>query len=202
GLTDLASNFFPYSIIIPVKLGSFEVNKSGSNAVLNWITHMESNSSHFEVERSTDGVNFISAGTVKAAGSSNDIRTYRFVDPVAGFSSIIYYRLRTVDMDATSSISKIVVLKLEKNKQDIKVRIYPNPFTNDLKLQIFSGKETAATVRISNALGQPVVDRKINLQSGENTIALSAELSSLDKGIYSIQIITQDHRFTEKIIKQ
>lgn len=202
GLQDLASNFFPTTIITPVKLGKFEVVKSGNNALLNWTTLTETNSSHFVIERSTDGVNFSVVGTVQAAGTTTDMRSYQFVDPITSLgSNIVYYRLRTVDLDAKADISKIVALRLN-GKAVIGFKVFPNPFTNDLKIQISSPKEATVTVRINNAMGQPVVSRTVTLQSGENIIVLSSELASLNKGMYVMEIITVDGKQTEKIIKR
>ncbi len=200
GLQDLASNFFPTTIITPVKLGTFEVSKSGNDALLRWTTLTETNSDHFEIERSIDGINFTAVGTKQAAGTTVDARSYQYADPIAG-ASIIYYRLRTVDLDARSSLSKIVVLRLN-GAAVTGFKVYPNPFTSDLKIQINSEKETTASLRINNALGQPVINRKITLQTGENIVVLSAELATLNKGMYVMEIITDDAKMTEKIMKR
>ncbi|HEV7781493.1 MAG TPA: T9SS type A sorting domain-containing protein [Chitinophagaceae bacterium] len=201
GLQDLASNFFPTTIITPVKMGKFEVTKSGNNAVLSWTTLTETNSDHFEIERSFDGINFSVAGSVTAAGLSSDSRSYQFVDPITTSSKIIYYRLKTVEVDAREALSKIVALRLNGGIAET-FSVYPNPFTSDLKVQINSEKEATVTVRISNALGQPVVSRKVVLQSGENIVVLTSELATLNKGMYVLEIISEDGKQTEKIIKR
>lgn len=201
GLQDLGSNFFPTTIITPVKLGSFEVMKSGNNAVLNWTTLTETNSDRFEIERSFDGINFSVVGAVQAAGNSNDLRSYQFVDPITTGAKIIYYRLKTVDIDAKSSLSKIVALRLN-GASVTGFNVYPNPFTSDLKMQIVSEKETVVTLRISNALGQPVVNRKVTLQTGENIVVLSTELAALNRGMYVLEVISEEGKQALKIIKR
>lgn len=201
GLQDLATNFFPTTIITPVKLGAFDVVKAGNNALLNWTTLTESNSDHFEIERSIDGINFSVVGTVAAAGNSTNARSYQFLDPINTTSKIIYYRLRTVDVDAKASMSKIVALRLSGALVS-NFRTYPNPFTSDLKVQITSEKEADVTVRFSNALGQPVANRKLTLQPGENILVFTTELAGLQKGIYIMEVISAEDKQTQKIIKQ
>jgi hypothetical protein len=201
GLQDLGSNFFPTTIITPVKLGSFEVMKSGNNAVLNWTTLTETNSDRFEIERSFDGINFSVVGAVQAAGNSNDLRSYQFVDPITTGAKIIYYRLKTVDIDAKSSLSKIVALRLN-GASVTGFNVYPNPFTSDLKMQIVSEKETVVTLRISNALGQPVVNRNVTLQTGENIVVLATELAALNRGMYVLEVISEEGKQALKIIKR
>ncbi len=201
GLTDLATNFFPFTIVTPVKLTTFTVTKQGSNAILNWTTASEINSDHFEIERSYDGVNFVSVGTKLAAGNSSTDIHYSFIDPISISSGIIYYRIKTVDFDDTESLSKIVALRL--NGGIVKnFTVYPNPFSSDLKIEMESAKDAAITVRISNALGQAVVSRNMLLQKGNNVIVLSAELAALKAGMYVVEIIDEDGRQAQKIIKR
>jgi len=201
GLQDLASNVFPTTIITPVKLGTFTVTKQGTNSVLNWTTLTEANSDHFEIERSYDGINFTVIGTKQAAGTSNSEIAYQYTDAINTASKIIYYRLKTVDADAKSSMSKIVALRLGGTViKDFTV--YPNPFTSDLKVQVSSDKQTDITIRISNAAGQQVVNRKVMVQTGENVIVLSSELSTLQSGIYMMEVITEEGKKTQKIIKR
>jgi hypothetical protein len=201
GLQDLASNVFPNTTLLPVKLGAFTVSRQGNNAMLNWTTVSEINADHFEIERSYDGINFTNAGIKQASGNSASAINYQFADPITISSGNIYYRLNTLDIDGKSSYSKIVVLRLSggivKN-----VTVYPNPFTNNLKLEINSDKETEITIRISNALGQPVINRNVILQKGVNVVVLSSELQNLKPGMHLMEIISEDGKVTQKIIKR
>src|SRR6185503_19014528 len=103
--------------------------------------------------------------------NSADAVNYQYADPISISTGNIYYRLKTLDIDGKSSVSKIVVLRLSgglvKN-----FTVYPNPFTDNLKIQINSEKETYVTMRISNAAGQLVVNRSILLQKGDNIVVL------------------------------
>lgn len=201
GLQDLASNVFPNTIITPVKMGSFDVTRQGTNAVLNWTTVSEINSDHFEIERSTDGVNFIQVGTKQAAGISNNVRSYQFIDPIAANADILYYRIRTVDIDGKSGLSKIVTLRI--NGGLVKsMTIYPNPFSSNLKVELNADKDANITLRISNALGQAIVNRTMQIQKGNNVIVLSSELASAKAGMYLVEVITEEGKQVQKIIKR
>lgn len=201
GLQDLASNVFPNTTLLPIKLGSFTVTKQGSNAMLNWTTESELNTDHFEIERSYDGINFVSVGSKTAAGTSFSSIAYNHADPINVASGIIYYRLKTVDIDFNVSYSKIIPLRLSggivKN-----FTVYPNPFTSDLKIELNTEKEADVTVRISNAMGQTVVNRTAQLQKGTNVIVLTSELSTLKAGMYIVEVISEDGKQAQKIIKR
>jgi hypothetical protein len=83
---------------LPVQLTEFtgvadkEVNHIG------WTTVTEINCSYFEVERSNDGSNFTSLGTVQGAGNSTLTNHYTFTDETP-FLGANYYRLKQMDYD-------------------------------------------------------------------------------------------------------
>ena len=97
---------FTKMITIPVTLLSFDAKLVNKVVLLDWKTATESNSSHFEIERSINGYQFENIGRVKAAGNSNSITSYNFTDrlPVKGMN---YYRLKQVDLDGVFNYSEI-----------------------------------------------------------------------------------------------
>lgn len=201
GLQDLASNFFPNTIITPVSMSSFSVNKQGTNAMLNWTTVTEINTDRFEIERSFDGISFSNVGNKAAAGNSTDQRNYQFADPIGSLSAaVIYYRIRTVDQDGKVSYSNIVALRVGGTVKGFNV--YPNPFVNDLRIELNAAKAGAVTVRISNAAGQMVYNRSSMVQKGNNVLVIASELSALQRGIYFIELISEDGKQSQKILKR
>lgn len=201
GLQDLASNVFPANTTLPVKLSAFGVTKQGTQALLKWTTATELNTHHFEIERSLDGINFSIAGIVAASVNSNTDRSYSFSDPVPAGAKAVYYRLKTVDLDARSSYSKTVVLYM--NAVSVSAfAVYPNPFTDQVKIRISADAEQTATLRIFNAAGQTELNRAVMLQSGDNIVVLSSELSKLSTGLHFMEIITNDGTLREKLIRK
>jgi uncharacterized repeat protein (TIGR01451 family) len=192
----------PQETTLAVKLGSFTVKKTGSLAQLDWVTLNEIKNDRFEIERSTDGVNFGKVGEVKGAGTTTESSNYQFADPVGSVAAgIIYYRLRIVDIDGKATYSKIVALKLNGSIAIREYTVYPNPFTSNIKLNINSTKETAVTIRISNTSGQALVNRVVTLQPGDNVVVLR-DLDALKTGIHFMEIMTEDGQITQKIMKK
>jgi large repetitive protein len=105
---------------LPIKLSYFEAIQDENNVVVSWITAQEIDSDKFQILRSTDARNFEAIGTIKAAGNSKDNRYYHFTDtaPVEGIS---YYRLKSIDTDGTSEVSKIASVRFEKDQPTITV---------------------------------------------------------------------------------
>jgi len=116
---------------LPVTLADFNIRKELSTGILGWVTTSESNSDHFQIERSTDIKTWHKIGFVKSFGESSVRREYRFDDPtpVRGTN---YYRLKMVDADGTFAFSSIRSLTFESVLESIV--LYPNPANSVLKI--------------------------------------------------------------------
>ena len=76
---------------------------------LKWQTQREINTRYFNIERSTDGINFIKIGTVNASSSSMFPRSYEFNDVLSADNSKNYtYRVVLVNMDGLAVVSNSV----------------------------------------------------------------------------------------------
>lgn len=87
-------------IALPIELISFEVHSTTQGNVLIWKTASEYNSSYYLIERSNTGeFNETSViGETAAAGYSNEVITYTFLDNSFSYG-INYYQLTQVDLD-------------------------------------------------------------------------------------------------------
>ena len=105
---------------LPVKLVSFDTKKINTTVELNWKTANESNSDHFEIERSKPGGTFIKIGEVNAAGTSNQLLNYQFIDnqPDKGYN---LYRLKQVDRDNRHEYSLVRWVKINDEKNELYV---------------------------------------------------------------------------------
>ncbi|MCB0766494.1 MAG: FG-GAP repeat protein [Flavobacteriales bacterium] len=113
--------------VLPIELVNIEGTPLSEGNLIDWATASEQNSSHFIVERGTDGTDFTPVGSVEASGNSMATRTYEFLDhdPPAGLA---YYRLRMVDLDMTEELSPMVAVQ----RNDREAFIYPVPVDDAL----------------------------------------------------------------------
>ena len=83
------------SAVLPLTLLEFNGRLQNNNAVLNWKTDNEQNSSHFEIERSLDGRNYSSIGNITAANIAG-VHQYGFTDNNISALGVpvVYYRLK------------------------------------------------------------------------------------------------------------
>lgn len=188
--------------ITPVKMTSFTVRKENSDAVLRWTTSSEVKNDHFDIERSTDGLNFVKVGVVTGSGTTSLTKSYSYPDALFSISSrIIYYRLRIVDIDGESTFSQIVALRLDGSITMSNLSVFPNPFTNHIKLQMVSVKEETGNIRIISSIGQEVINRKVVLLAGGNVVVVK-DLEGIAPGLYMIEIRIGEDVIVQKIMKQ
>lgn len=116
-------------VTLPIELVDFNVScVENGRIALEWATLSELNNDYFEIQRSTDGMNYEKIGIVDGAGNSSSYLEYLEFDHQAK-AGINYYRLRQVDFDGASSYSssKSVLAYCEES-----IQVYPNPAENGL----------------------------------------------------------------------
>lgn len=140
---------------MPVEMMYFKSALLGSKVQLDWATASEENSSHFDVQRSRDGLTFETIGSVASKGFSSIKVNYTFTDEEA-LVGTSYYRLKQVDLDATYEYSKL--LSVKRNGPSA-ISVFPTVTQEALNLELpFSPSETV--LQVYDKIGR-VVSEKI-----------------------------------------
>ena len=185
-------------IILPVKLLAFNGKRVGKNNILEWSTAQEANSKHFELENSTDNSSFTRIATVMAKGNSTLTTNYSHThtNPVA---AVNYYRLKFVDLDGSSTMSKTIAIKNEGTSVTLNT-VYPSPFKDRIELSITAISNEKIDILIYDPNGRRVRAIESDLAKGLNVIAVT-RLNSLASGIYFIEIKTSKTSLRTKVFK-
>ena len=81
---------------------------------VDWSTYDEMNVDHFEIERSQNGQQIATAGTINANGNGNSGKTdYNWVDP-SPLTGTSFYRIKEVDIDGESKYSSVVRIDFDQ----------------------------------------------------------------------------------------
>ncbi len=178
----------PNCIVLPIQLLNFSCSPEVRSIDLNYTTITEINSDYFTIERSGDGVNFYQLAKIKAAGFSNAIKYYNYIDedPLYGVN---YYRLSETDLDGAKNNFDIISCDINNDS----IIVYPNPFSTNINLII---KEPGVvTVTLFSITGQ-----NLGIWQMENGTHIINE-SILTRGVYFLQIKTQNALINKKLIK-
>lgn len=182
---------------LPIELVKFNcLILPDKNIALKWITATEMNSHYFDIERSSDGLDFNKIGNVQAAGNSYTTTHYLFND-TNPLSKISYYRLKAVDVDGSYKYSDICSVSLDDLGNGIS--IYPNPTNSSITID-FTNIDAISSqdYEITDITG-----KKIEVPYALLADKITIDLSNLQSGIYFIEVKTNGvKRLIDKIILQ
>ena len=179
-------------VVLPITGLEFTVSLQDNTSNLNWKTLSETNTSRFEIERSTNGINFTTFASVNAAGNSNTDTYYQQQDVLTA-TGVYYYRIKTIDRDGQFKYSEVRSVIYRKTANSIVVA--PNPFKEVVN---FSNIGKAVQVNITDLTGRLLFSKKLNNQ---NNVQL--QLGKLPAGMYNAQFVQADGSTTVvKLVKQ
>jgi len=92
----------------------------------------------------------------------------------------------------TIAISLVVIVGVDEQNTDEYVMVYPNPANDMLRISNMNGQITH--IRLSNTIGQIVVDQAVNAPN------VKVDVSQLPRGVYMATIETPDGTATQKVI--
>lgn len=179
---------------LPVTILSFEGKKSSSFNELTWSVADEVNLSGYDLERSTDGTNFQWVATVAASGNPG----YSYKDYQAPLSGLVYYRLKSVDVDGKYQYSSIV--KIQREFNGFQIQATPNPFINTLRIKVESPIREKMNLIITDIAGKQLLKKELPLNAGTNWISVP-ETASFGKGTYLLSVKSGDKMETIKVLK-
>jgi hypothetical protein len=187
----------PNLVVLPVSLTSFTARKSNSQIQLAWSTASESNNSHFEIERSVNGTDFVKIGERKGAGNSSSILKYSFLDnnPANGTN---YYRLKQVDFDGKFEYSDIEAASLDSDVA-LALKYLASQDANQVKFEINTQKNASGSLIIYDLSGRRVAKQDLLLKEGSNPVSLS--MLNLNSGVYFAACQVDGKVVTQKFVK-
>ncbi|MGZ8554341.1 MAG: T9SS type A sorting domain-containing protein, partial [Chitinophagaceae bacterium] len=181
---------------LPIFLHKFSVTQNGSVNLIRWTTELESNMEYFELERSTNGINFQPINRQEARNNPGTSQ-YSYADN--NFSpGMNYYRLKIVEHGAIIRYSMII--KTVSENENNQLRIAPNPVTGNFSLTYYSLVENKITIEINDIAGRLIHSLKEDVNKGQNVIYIQ---SSPDwyPGVYFISIKEENEAKQVKFLK-
>jgi hypothetical protein len=179
---------------LPVNLTYFSAKKKENKVDLDWSTALEVNSKEFVVERSANGRDFTAIGKVASVGNTANQHTYTLTDqkPLTGAN---FYRLRMVDVDGQSTVSRIIKVVFDKQ---VVVTFAPNPARTTLTINVLDADEPI-TIQLLSVQGKTISQR---VSPAGNRQPVMFNVASLPRGLYVLKMITSQGTQTEKVMIQ
>jgi hypothetical protein len=176
---------------LPVKLLYFTGENEGTFNALSWSTATETNNNYFTVERTNGDGTWTTIGTVKGAGNSTHDIDYSLNDE-APLQGVNYYRLKQTDYDGNFTYSDIIAI----SDQATELKVYPNPVSGLLNIEIPGTVNNGCTVELYNMMGARVYNSLVD------TAPLQLNMGNYPAGMYCLVVNNNGTLYRQKVVKQ
>ena len=180
---------------LPVKLVSFNGSVNKNKTQLQWMVAENETARNFEVQRSTNGIDFVTAGTVSASTKSGDAQ-YSFTENNA--AERVMYRLKMYDNNYKAEYSKILVFNSSLSTQK-SLQVITNPVREKMIISFNNDANEAAQVTIYDHTGRTIQKQTLNASTGVNTATVALN-GNYTNGMYIVELATKTTRLSQKIM--
>ncbi|MBX9853229.1 MAG: T9SS type A sorting domain-containing protein [Cytophagaceae bacterium] len=190
------SNISDSGYVLPVTLISFNALEVNGEIIIKWIIENEINNSHFSLERSVNGKDFTSIGTIEGAGTTNEVQFYIFADKNAPSGSV-YYRLLQFDYNGNSNISNVIHIDIRKFSV---LKVNPNPFDNHITIESTEAEPLGeCDLTLKNSYGKIIFSSPVNFTNDQK---VEIYLPDIPPGIYILKIVKGERIRKVMMVKQ
>ncbi len=161
---------------------SLEGNISDLFNLLSWKVDTAFDVSTMSLERSADGISFNELVQIGTHDQDEGVYTDEF--PLAGNN---YYRIVLTDKNGLIQYSPVLLLS---RSDQLTLRIYPNPATQTLNVQLFNPPSGRYAITLYSSLGQRLIEREVVVTG--NDLKETLAVNNLPRGIYHLTVYGQD----------
>jgi hypothetical protein len=172
---------FPLSAL-PVHFISFTAKDLTNKVRLIWESGTEEQLDHYEIQRSTNGSDFKTIGSVPATAASK----YSWDDNNRE-NRLAYYRIKAISLDGSANYSSILPVSGKQSGQSL--LISPNPVIDgNLTMVINAIPAGKYNLKLLSSTGELVQTKILTIQDQGSTV-FSLPLSAVTgKGVYYLQL--------------
>ena len=186
------------STVLATTLGSFTGRSSDYGNVLNWTSYGETPDVRFTIQRSADGINFTSIGTIAGTGNGTTVN-HVYTDNSPSPNTPTYYRLEWTDGNSNIAFSNVVTIAASASSAVLDVS--PNPFNSQVTVRLNLARAERIAIRLLDSKGMLLKQAQYQGVKGTNSLLVN-DLSSLPPSVYFVQIVLADKVFVKKVFNQ
>lgn len=187
---------FSSTTTLPVVMKDWNARLLNNKVLLEWTTTEEFNTKEFIVQRASSNGNFENLFRVPAAVSSSKEIKYSITDqqPLSGLG---LYRLILKNQDGKEELFPVKRILVRNGWTDNV--IIPNP-VQDGQLSVYLNipKAQRVSIRLFDAQGKLL--RQQDSQMREGITTYNTDVSTLQKGVYVVQVTGDDFRTSKKVV--
>jgi hypothetical protein len=180
--------------ILPFVFKTFSVHETGDGNKLDWIISSQDDIVRYEVEYSSDAINFRKVATVNAVSAAGDISytfLHRITNDMDGF-----YRIKIISTDNTYEYSEVKSVKARK--LITKLTAFPNPTTGLFKVKIPTNSRGALNMQLYDNAGKLLMAKRVEAGATE----LPVDITRFPAGAYQLVLEGFEAKWTTRILKK
>ena len=181
---------------LPFVFKKFIVKETTDGNQLDWTISSQSDVARYEVEYSTDAINFRKVTSVDAVSGAGDINynfLHRITNDMDGF-----YRIKIINADNSYEYSTVESVKAKK--LITKLTAYPNPTTGLFKIKIPTESRGALNLRLYDDIGRLVMTKRLDVAPGTQEVPVN--IGHLASGNYQVVCEGYQAKWTTRILKK
>jgi hypothetical protein len=190
---------YPVSALLPLShLISFTGAASQNKVSLNWELAAGHSFSKVIVERSENGTTYIAVNETAVASADKNTKA-SYTDFKVNDGNV-YYRLKMITVAGKTEYSNVLVFKSGNNNSTKQIKVYPTAIQSSVAVNVTAENSGSAVFQIADYSGRIVYQQAINLQTGNNNIAIQG-LDKLMKGNYIALVKQGNSVHQQKVVK-
>jgi hypothetical protein len=189
--------FFSDFTILPIKLLSFNAQPQNSGVALSWTATNEQEIKSYTVQKSTDGKNWKSVGTINTGISLTN--AYRYMDLEKNIG-ITYYRLQQSSAKGFQTYSKVIMTGATGSTGN--KFSHNTVFSNSINLNIYATGNSDYVCELFSLNGSKIKQQRVAIRAGNNSLQIQTP-ENINDGIYILSVKDNNGRqvFSSKLIK-
>jgi hypothetical protein len=179
---------FPVCTVLAANFLSASVCSKNNNNILNWTVADDSKVQQYNIEKSADGIEFVSIATVLPQSTGNNNGPYQFTDADATTrmgEPLLYYRIKLVQFNGPVIYSKAMQAKSPLHMAGL--TLTPNPVADFTTLYFLADNPAAISVQVIDLKGKSVWKKQYTGGVGMNMLQLN-NLQALPDGVYIVNV--------------
>jgi len=190
------------SLILHGNLSAFHANYGKNYFELNWNT-VAGNFDHFEIERSLDGINYETIGSVNNTDANTEGQ-YNFRDrfrTITGLNNDFFNRLKEFETNGNVIYSKVLIARMFNTRSLASLSVTPDPLANDILVNVQLREDSYVVMKVSDEQGNLLLKEGQKATNGANTYTLEGT-HNLHPGMYTLEVtVNSKERMIMKLSK-
>ena len=169
---------------------------------INWST-VAGEFDHYVIERSLDGQQFETIGTVenKAAVKDGQFSFRDHFRTAIALDNDFYYRLKQVEANGDITYSKVLIARMFNTKSLASLSVTPDPLANDILVNVQLNENSYIMMKVTDEKGNLLLKEGQKAELGANTYTLEGTHKLLP-GLYTLEVtVNSKERMIMKLSK-